>query len=300
MPSWRNIPSMPKVRDSSGTIGTTNLPSALSRSRILRMRTNAIVVEISRSSVAWRQEAAELLTALAQVLHLGTVVGEREERDLLELLVRHRNGETIAEFAQRLEPHLLLLVGDVLAFAGLTHAVALDGLGENHSRLAGMLHGCCIGGVDLDRVVTAATKHPDIVVAQILHERSSLRVLAEELLAHIGTVLGLEVLIFTVDAFFHALAQQARFVFGEQRIPAGAPTHLDDIPAGAAEDSFELLHDLTVTAYRAVETLEVAVDNKDQIVESLAAAERDRAERFRLVHLAVPHESPHLAPLGVS
>ena len=43
---------MPKVRDSSGTIGTTCLPIFLSRSSVLRIRTKAIVVEIVRSPVA--------------------------------------------------------------------------------------------------------------------------------------------------------------------------------------------------------------------------------------------------------
>ena len=43
------MPSIPKVRDSSGTIGTTRGPSSLSRTIVLRTRTNAIVVEFSRS-----------------------------------------------------------------------------------------------------------------------------------------------------------------------------------------------------------------------------------------------------------
>jgi hypothetical protein len=51
MPIWRNSPSMPKVRASSGTIGTMCLPMPLSFSSTARMRTNAIVVEISRSPV---------------------------------------------------------------------------------------------------------------------------------------------------------------------------------------------------------------------------------------------------------
>ena len=42
---------MPNVRDSSGTIGTMWGPSCLSRTSVLRTRTNAIVVEISRSPV---------------------------------------------------------------------------------------------------------------------------------------------------------------------------------------------------------------------------------------------------------
>ena len=43
------MPSMPNVRASSGTIGTMCLPMCLSFTRIAEMRTNAIVVEISRS-----------------------------------------------------------------------------------------------------------------------------------------------------------------------------------------------------------------------------------------------------------
>src|SRR5207248_344236 len=50
MPSWRNMPSMPKVRASSGTIGTMRLPMSLSRISAVSARTNAMVVEISRPS----------------------------------------------------------------------------------------------------------------------------------------------------------------------------------------------------------------------------------------------------------
>ena len=52
MPSCLNIPSIPNVRASSGTIGTIYLPSSLSRTSVDRILTNAIVVEISRSPVA--------------------------------------------------------------------------------------------------------------------------------------------------------------------------------------------------------------------------------------------------------
>jgi len=51
MPIWRNSPSMPNVRASSGTIGTMFLPMFLSFSSVVRTRTKAIVVEISRSPV---------------------------------------------------------------------------------------------------------------------------------------------------------------------------------------------------------------------------------------------------------
>ena len=57
MPIWRNSPSMPKVRASSGTIGTMFLPMVLSLSSTVSRRTNAMVVEISRSPVPSRIEA---------------------------------------------------------------------------------------------------------------------------------------------------------------------------------------------------------------------------------------------------
>ena len=49
MPSWRNMPSMRKVRASSGTIGTMRGPSSLSLTSCEMIRTKAMVVEISRS-----------------------------------------------------------------------------------------------------------------------------------------------------------------------------------------------------------------------------------------------------------
>ena len=113
---------MPKVRASSGTIGTTRWPICLSRSSVLSICTNAIVVEISRSPVPLeqavegarasgtararvdrcagaRQVAAERLAALVQVLHLRAVLGERKNGTLGELLVGDRDVEAVAELA---------------------------------------------------------------------------------------------------------------------------------------------------------------------------------------------------------
>src|SRR5205085_1068919 len=68
--------------------------------------------------------------------------------------------------------------------------------------------------------------------------------------------------------------------------------HLDDVPADAAELRLQLLHDLAVAAHRAVEALQVAVDNENQVVELLATGQLDGAERLRLVALAVTEEGP--------
>ncbi len=160
---------------------------------------------------------------------------------------------------------------------------------------AAVLDGGFVGRVDLDRIVAAALQRPDLVVGPILDERLRLRIAAEELLAHVLAVARLERLIVAVDALVHQLHEPPARVGVEQRIPAAAPDDLDDVPAGAVEDALEFLNDLAVAAHRTVEPLQVAVDDPDQIVELLAAGERDRAERFGLVDLAVADERPHLA-----
>ncbi len=85
----------------------------------------------------------------------------------------------------------------------------------------------------------------------------------------------------------------------QQLVPGAAPDDLDDVPAGPAEDALQLLDDLAVAPDRAVQALQVAVDDEDQVVQPLPAAERDRPQRLRLVGLAVAQEGPDLAAGGV-
>ena len=61
----------------------------------------------------------------------------------------------------------------------------------------------------------------------------------------------------------------------------------------------QLLHDLAVAAHRAVEALEVAVDDEGEVVEPFARGDRERAQRLRLVRLAVAQERPDAVAAGV-
>jgi len=198
---------------------------------------------------------------------------------------------------ERVLAHLLLLMGDVLAFAGLAHTVTLDGLAQDHGRLSGVGDGGSVSGIDLVRIVPAAVQAPDVVVAHARDHCAKFGILAEEMLTHERAVDRLVSLVLAVDRFFHALAQQALGVFREQRIPARTPDHFDDVPAGTTEVRFEFLDDLAIAAYRAVESLQIAVDDEDQIVEFLAGCERGGTEGLRLVHFAIAHEGPDLAAL---
>ena len=158
-----------------------------------------------------------------------------------------------------------------------------------------MVHGRRIGREHLVRIVAAAVQAPDVVIRHVGDHLLELGVLAEEILARVRAALGLEVLVLAVDALFHQALQEALRVARQQRIPARTPDHLDDVPARAHECGFELLDDLAVAAHRAVEPLQVAVDDEHQVVELLAHRQRERAHALRLVHLAVAEESPDLA-----
>jgi hypothetical protein len=145
---------MPKVRDSSGTIGHHALADLLvaqqacldaheghrgrdlAPSPCLELASNADSCGTSSASTspARRQAPPRRPPALAQVAQLRAVLGGRRIRT--SDLVVGRSMPKRSRNAQEVLAHLLLLVGDVLALAGLTHPVALDGLGQDHRRLA--------------------------------------------------------------------------------------------------------------------------------------------------------------------
>ncbi len=123
-----------------------------------------------------------------------------------QLIVREVQAETITERLDRVLAHLLELVVDVLAFACFAHAEAFHGFRQDDRRPAGVAHGGGVGVVDLLRVMAAARQPPDVVIAQVTDQRLQLGVFTEEMLSHIGAILGLVVLIIAIDALHHPLA----------------------------------------------------------------------------------------------
>ena len=86
-------------------------------------------------------------------------------------------------------------------------------------RLALGLHRRLVGVVDLARIVAAAPQLADFVVAQVRHQVEQLGILAEEILADVGAVLGDVGLELAIHHFAHALLQQAGGVARQQAVP---------------------------------------------------------------------------------
>ena len=236
-----------------------------------------------------------------QVAHLGAVVGRLVERQRRGLLVRQRQVEAVAEGDQVLALELLLLVRGHAALAGLAHAVALLGLRQDHGRLARGARRRVVGGVDLHQVVAAALQAVDLLVGQALRQRRELPgpgrrsargCSGRPWRRRSGT--GRR------PCCEKARASAPSCVAREQAVPVGAPHQLDHVPAGAGEQRLELVDDAAVAAHRAVEALQVAVDDPGQVVELLARGQRQRAHALRLVHLAVAEHAPDACAPPVS
>ena len=147
--------------------------------------------------------------------------------------------------------------------------------------------------------MTAAGQVAQFVVAQVGDHLAQPLVGAEEVVADELAVLDGVALELAVDGGVHLVEQHPVLVLGEQVVPLRAPDDLDDVPAGTAEGRFEFLDHLAVATHRAVEALQVAVDDEDQVVELLTRGERDGAERLGFVGLAVAEEAPDTAVGGV-
>ena len=156
-----------------------------------------------------------------------------------------------------------------------------------------------VGGVDLAGVVAVATQPPQAVVGEMGNQILQSRVRAEEVLANVRAGLDAVLLELAVDGGVHLGDQRAAGVACEQGVPLATPDDLDDVPARTSVQRFELLNDLAVTAHRAVEALQIAVDDEDEVVEPLPSRERQTGQALGLVHLAIADEAPDLRGAGI-
>ena len=162
-----------------------------------------------------------------------------------------------------------------------------------------MLYRCVKGGVDFLCVVTTTAQVPDVVIAHLGNHLQRAGVFAEEMLANVGAVVGLHGLVVAVQRVHHDFAQGAVFVARQKWVPVAAPDQLEHVPAGTPEIAFKLLNDLAVAAHRAIQALQIAIDNEDQVVEFFTRCQADSAHGLDFVHFAVAAEDPDFSVFGV-
>ena len=268
---------MPNVRYSSGAIGTMRLPISGSFIQSLSSRTDAIVVAIlflpePCLSSAYTSSPGSL-SGLARTTRRGTRAAERAggarsctrsrgrpcrggrtarrrspRRSRSRSRSRDRQVEPVAELLEVVRGQLLHLVGGVLALEGVDRP-ALDGLGQDHGRLADVLGGGVERGVHLAVVVAAARQlhgsgrrscaRPSCAAAG-RRRRSARGCRRRPRSSRSGTAPS--------GVVFIWLTRTPSTSRASSGVPLAAPDDLDDVPAGAAEVRLQLLDDLAVAA----------------------------------------------------
>ena len=190
-------------------------------------------------------------------------------------------------------------MGGHFALTGATHSVAFFGVCQDDCWLAHVIGGRSISSVNFDEVMPAAFQAVDLVISHPLCQFCELFVLSKECVAIKAAIFCGEGLHLSVDRVCKSSCQGARDIAGKQTIPIATPNELDDVPACAGKEFFELVDDSTVTAHRAIQALKIAIDYPDQIVEAFAGGQRQGAHGFRLIHFAVTKHAPDFAGRAV-
>src|ERR1700678_511868 len=132
-----------------------------------------------------------------------------------------------------------------------------------------------VGSVDLNRIVTTQPHAGELLIRKMLHHFQQPGIGAKKVLPEIRTALDEIFLILAVRDLAHAPEEQTVAIVLDDLVPIATPDHLDDVPSGTAEDRFQFLNDLAIAADRPVETLQIAVDDENQVVETFPRAERN-------------------------
>ena len=243
------------------------------RTEVFQSRQFQLLSEVRLTS--W-QVAMQFLTLSVQISVLFRTFREGDVRQVFNLLIGHRNVETVADITHAVHVHFLNLVSDVFTFSGVTHAVTFDGMGEDYSCFAFGFLRFFQCSVNFLRIVTTAVQRPNLLISPVSNQCCGFRVFTEEVLTYICAIFGFEGLVVAVNGFVHQLDQFTAGVFTQQLIPTTAPHDFDNVPASAREDAFQFVNNLAVTGYRAVKTLQVTVDNKDQVVQFFTGRDGDR------------------------
>jgi hypothetical protein len=133
----------------------------------------------------------------------------------------------------------------------------------------------------------------------VLHHRERSGVASKEVLPDVGAALCFIGLIVTIGSAVHQVAQSPIRIGLQQGVPLATPDNFDDVPSGTPEEALELLDDFSVASDWPIESLQVAVNDKGQVVQVIVGGELQGTPALDLVHFSVTEESPDVLLAGV-
>ncbi len=130
-----------------------------------------------------------------------------------------------------------------------------------------MFYGCLICRIYFFRIMSPSSQTFELFICVVFDKLLKPRVSAEKMFSNISTGLYNIFLIITIYCPLHSVYQNIVFVRGKKRIPIIPPDDLYNIPSRPSEYCFKLLYNLAVSPHRAVQTLQVAVNYKNEIIQ---------------------------------
>ena len=215
---------------------------------------------------------AQRFTATFQVLHLKRVFFWTIERQRLKLFIIEWQIKTITEINKRLLIKFLDLVRFIHRLRLRREPIAFDCFDQNNCWLTFGLHGLTKGSIDLHWVMTTTVQTRDVMVRQLIGHLFKLWVFPKELFTHKARIACLIQLVLTIDHFFHTVLEHTCHVFIKQCIPVTTPDDFNHAPACTAKYRLQLLNNLAITTHRAIEALQVTVDDPNQVIQLFAAS----------------------------
>ena len=110
--------------------------------------------------------------------------------------------------------------------------------------------------------MATALEVPNLIIGVVSNHRCSAWIAIEEVLANKCSAFSFKCLVIAIESGVHQIHKRTFAILCKKWIPTAAPYNLDDIPACATEDRFELLNNLAVTAHRTIEALQITVNDK--------------------------------------
>ena len=125
-----------------------------------------------------------------------------------------------------------------IAALGADNTVAFHGFYQDYCRLFLARDSLLVGSEDFTSILASALNLFDFIVTQSIHHPLQLRVSINPVFPL--TIAGQHgiTLVITIYTFFHATSQCAINILCQEFVPAAAPDHFDDIPAGTVKRRF--------------------------------------------------------------
>ena len=129
-----------------------------------------------------------------------------------------------------------------------------------------MINCLMVSSINLIWIMTSSIKFINFLIGEAFHQLACFRMLTKKVFASVSSSFCFKILHFTINDFIHYFLEMASFVFSNNRIPKPTPNNLDNVPAGPSELSFQLLNYFSISSYRTIQSLKIAIYNKDQII----------------------------------